>query len=300
CVVFACILLFSPQPLRAEFVIDSNDIGADDVIPDPMTWTSETSAHIGDIDNGDLLVYGNEQIQTSHAYIGYTTNSTGTVTIEGPDATWINSGYFYVGRYGDATLNIINGAKVHTASAFVSYAYASGSAATVSGPGSTWITTNRLTVGQSGTGTLTITNGGLVRVGELLTIDAGYWSSASTTMALAINTYGSDNYVNDSSDGFINMANGGMLALYGGDPDFTLTDFLNLIEGDGIIQYWDTNIANWANITDATDGDDYTLVHHTDGDLAGYTVLTVGIVPEPSTVILMLTTLTGWFFVRRR
>ena len=40
-------------------------------------------------------------------------------------------------------------------------------------------------------------------------------------------------------------------------------------------------VSGWSDITGAAYGADYTLSYWTDGNLAGYTVLTVGVVPEP-------------------
>ena len=60
--------------------------------------------------------------------------------------------------------------------------------------------------------------------------------------------------------------------------------FLNLIDGTDLIRYWDDSILGWDYITNATYGTDYTLGYLTEGDLAGYTVLTI---PEPATLSLL-------------
>ena len=58
--------------------------------------------------------------------------------------------------------------------------------------------------------------------------------------------------IDNDSDGnsFINMTNGGILALYG-DADDSLGDFLNLIAGTDAINYWDYSISDWADIAGA-------------------------------------------------
>ncbi|NLE37191.1 MAG: PEP-CTERM sorting domain-containing protein, partial [Pirellulaceae bacterium] len=136
---------------------------------------------------------------------------------------------------------------------------ASGSAGvvTVDGVDSTWTNNANLYVGSSGSGTLNITNGGLVSVKGTLTIDS-----------------------NGDGDSFINMATGGMLALFGNAGD-SLTSFLALVNGTDAIRYWDDSISAWANIMGATHGDDYTLAYLAGGALNGYTLLTVGTVPPP-------------------
>ena len=94
--------------------------------------------------------------------------------------------------------------------------------------------------------------------------------------------------IDDSTDedSFINMATGGMLALMG-DVDDSLVDFLELIDGTDAIRYWDDSVSNWADITSATYGQDYTLSYLTEGDLTGYTMLTVTAVPEPTVILLL-------------
>ena len=80
-----------------------------------------------------------------------------------------------------------------------------------------------------------------------------------------------------------------MLAL-DGDADNSLSSFLDLINGTDEIQYWDGSISDWANITGATPGTDYTLAYIDDAgsDLFGYTVLTVWAVPEPGMILMLL------------
>jgi len=95
-------------------------------------------------------------------------------------------------------------------------------------------------------------------------------------------------------DGIINMASGGMLALYG-EADESIEEFQGLVDGSGSIRYWDASIEGWADISGATKEYDYTLVYMADGDLAGYTMLTV---PEPATVTILA--LGGLLALRRR
>lgn len=133
--------------------------------------------------------------------------------------------------------------------------------ARIEGVGSLWSHHGSLTVGQEGSGTLHITTGGLVTA-RLLEID--------------LDTNGDSN---------VNMSTGGMLALKG-DADDSLDQFLNLVQGTDAIRYWDVSLADWAPLTQATFGVDYTLQYLTAGEFAGYTLLTVGVVPEPASLVL--------------
>jgi len=95
-----------------------------------------------------------------------------------------------------------------------------------------------------GTGVVNITDGGLVKA-DTLFLD-GDWC-----------------------DGQINMHSGGKLSLAGNGTG-VLQNFLDLIHGNDSIFYWDDSLDDWADITGATYGIDYTL-----GYSSGYTTLTV-------------------------
>ena len=72
-----------------------------------------------------------------------------------------------------------------------------------------------------------------------------------------------------------------MLALYG-NADDTLSQFLALVQqGAGAIRFWDDSLSEWAPLVSATFGEDYTLEYLASGDLAGYTLLTVGEASSP-------------------
>jgi T5SS/PEP-CTERM-associated repeat protein len=195
-------------------------------------------------------------------YIGDESGSTGTVTVDGAGSSWISSGLI-VGDGGNGTLNITAGATVSSNGSYIGQQSGSTGVVTVDGSGSIWTSVWGLEVGREGEGILNITHGGLASVGGLLTID----------------------YDRDG-DSFINMASGGMLAL-NGQADDSLASFFDLISGTDAIRFWDDSISDWANITEAEYGVDYTLEYLTEGDLTGYTLLTVTAVPELATMSLL-------------
>ncbi len=228
------------------------------------TWTNDLHPFIGYNGNGTLNITGGGAASNRCGVLGYRSGSTGMAHINGSGSTWTNSDGLFVGYYGNGTLNITGGGSVSNSRGYVGYYSGSTGEVTVSGSGSTWANNDDLYygdlfVGLSGSGTLNITDGGLVRVAGTLTID--YYSG---------------------DDSFVNTSTGGMLALRGYADD-SLTDFLDLIDGTDAIRYWDESIIDWADITGATPGTDYTLAYIGDAgsDLYGYTVLTVGTILMP-------------------
>ncbi|MBN1853128.1 MAG: hypothetical protein JW829_10410 [Pirellulales bacterium] len=177
------------------------------------------------------------------------------------------------GFSGSGTMHITDGIKVESTSGNIGYHSGSMGLVAVNGTGSTWTNKGNLSVGLSGSGVMNISNGGLVCVRHLL-ID-----------------------YNQDGDSFINMSTGGKLALFG-EADNSLTEFLDLINGTDAIHYWDDSISDWADISGATYGLDYTLEYITDGDLNGYTLLTVGI-PEPSAVVIVVVLLCALVFCQQ-
>ncbi len=210
---------------------------------------------IGLLGEGTMEISDGGTVSNNYGYVGSNLDSTGKVTIDGPGSMWTNNKYLRVGYYGNGTLNITGGSKVISEwDGGIGYELGSTGAVAVDGPGSTWANNDALYVGRYGSGRLTITNGGLV----------------SVDLALNIDTDG-------DGDGFIYIASGGQLAKKG-NAGGTLTGFLGLLTGTDAIRYW--NVSNWADITCATYGVDYSLTYLTEGELAGYTVLTV-FVPGP-------------------
>jgi T5SS/PEP-CTERM-associated repeat protein len=237
------------------------------------TWTNGGELYVGYRGDGTLSITGGAMANNVwNGYIG-NVDGTGIVTVQGVGSYWNNDGTLYVGYSGEGTLNITDGAIVRNRSGYLGYEYVSGTV-NVQGEGSCLINNGSLYMGRYGTGLLNIFDGGLVAVGGTLTMSKFSFS-----------------------DGFINMDSGGKLALYG-KADDSLSQFMSLIEGGSYdtIRYWSEAIIidagrggpGWASILYAPyDGVDYTLEYLTEGDLAGYTVLTVG-VPEPATMSLLM------------
>lgn len=222
------------------------------------TWTNNDILYVGDNGNGTLNITGGGVVSDDWGIIGYVSGSTGTVTVDGNGSTWTNYDRLSVGFRGHGTLNITDGGEVTNLDVgSIGSGFASTGQVTVDGNDSTWTNDDRLYVGFQGHGTLNITSGGLVSVAGTLTIDE-----------------------DTDGDGFIHMIDGGMLALLG-EADGSLAEFLDLINGTEAIRYWDEVNFGLAPITSAAHGVDYTLEYLTEGELAGYTLLTV-LAPGPA------------------
>ena len=235
------------------------------------TLNSSGNLFVGYGDYGTLAVTAGGNATSNDGHIGYEAGSTGLVSVDGTGSSWTNDNRLYVGYDGNAEISVTGGAAVTNV-----YSYIGGhfgcvadptGHVTVDGVGSTWTTDATLFVGFSGDGTMDIMGGGLVSV-----------SGLNIDFEAAGNSH-------------VNMSTGGMLAL-AGEADGSLTEFLTLVTGTDDIRYWDDTLADWSPISNATRDVDYTLQHHTTGDLAGYTVLTVGTVPEPGACFLLVMGLT--------
>ncbi|MDP6543049.1 MAG: hypothetical protein QGH60_03605 [Phycisphaerae bacterium] len=237
---------------------ESGASGSMTVRGDGAVWGSSLYCYIGFYGDGALDIIDRGTVTGTYGLVGQYSGSTGKVTVSGAGSTWSNGTGLRVGRDGDGTVEITDGGVVSNGVGYIGYASGSTGAVTVSGAGSKWANSGDVYVGRDGDGVLNIYTGGLVSVGGELTIDD-----------------------NGGGDSFVNMGDGGMLALFGNRDD-SLGDFLGLVGGTDAIRYWDESIWDWSDMTGATPGGDYTLSYMTEGDLDGYTVLTVtALIPTP-------------------
>ena len=221
------------------------------------TWTQQQSGGsytglyvVGNYGSGELVITNGGTVNNQSCKIADNLGSTGIVTVNGHGSTWNNNIRLEVGCYGTGTLNITNGGTVNSPAGSIAYWNEGVGSVTVSGIGSKWATTS-LKVGLSGAGELHIVDGGLVSVAYGLTIDE-----------------------DGDNDSFIKISEGGMLAL-AGEADDSLDDFFGLIEGVDDIRWWNMWNNDWEPLTTARPGQCYRLEYLTEGDLAGYTLLTV-------------------------
>lgn len=286
------------------------------------TWAMNDALYLGYLGNGTLRVEAGGRVSSTNGYVSYASRSSGTATITGAGSSWNNSSSLFVLD----TLRVEAGGQVSSAHGYVD-GYLDKGAATITGAGSIWTNSASLNVGYSLSGLLRIRDGGQVSsingsiggyygnpTGRVIVTGAGsVWTNSDLLYVgengsgaldvesrglvrvggrLTIDRYG-------EGDSFVNMATGGMLALFG-DGDDSLTQFLDLVYGTDAIRYWDSAVGDWAPLTDAIYGVDYTLEYQTAGDLAGFTVLTVGVVPEPATAVLLAIALLGGLARRKR
>jgi T5SS/PEP-CTERM-associated repeat protein len=214
-------------------------------------WIVNDNFYVGSHGKGFLVIeLGAKVTSKSFGYLGYWEGSMGSVTVRGAGSQWNNSREIYVGQGGQGDLVIEDGGEVSSWRGFVGGSNSPNSV-TVTGAGSKWTSDAALRIGTRGSGILNITSGGLVK-SETLTIDSDL-----------------------DGDSFLNMASGGMLALKG-EADDSLSQFLDLVGWTDAIRYWDASLSDWAPLTSAIFVTDYTLSYLTEGDLTGYTLLTVG------------------------
>ena len=254
------------------------------------TWTNHYRVYVGDNGRGTLNITGGGAVSGNIIIISDMSRGVGQVTVDGAGSTL--NGIVMLGQGGNGILNITGGGTLNGSGTIGSSGSGTGTV-TVDGAGSTWMSNTNIKVGNHtiGHGTLNITDGGVVSSAGVSTIENGpvtvdgVGSTWTNRWDLAIG-YGTLNITGGGlvsvartlrtpmQSSLINMSTGGMLAL-DGEADDSLVDFLGLIDGTDAIRYWDDSISDWADIMGATYGRDYTLNYLTEGDLDGYTVLTV-------------------------
>jgi T5SS/PEP-CTERM-associated repeat protein len=216
-------------------------------------WDIDGDMIVGRFGDGKLAIQAGGVVSNRHSYVADFDGATGEVVVTGVGSEWAAT-TIRVGNEGSGFLMVEAAGRVTNVTSTVGYGGIG--KATVTGFGSKWINSNTLVVGDNGSGTLTIAQGGLVSA-RFLRIDMAF-----------------------DGTGFVNMSTGGMLAIRNTtSSNDTLSTFLNRVGGTKAIRFWDDAISNWSSITNATYGEDYTLESLTDGELAGYTLMTVGQLP---------------------
>ena len=183
-------------------------------------WTNQGQyLYVGYSGTGTLNIQNGGQVSNNYSdgYLGYSSGSSGTATVDGLNSNWTNLRYLYVGNSGTGILNIRNGGQVsNNYDGYLGYESGSRGTATVDGTGSKWTNYSFLYVGNSGTGTLNIQNGGQV---SNTTGYLGYNSGSSGTVTVdGTNskwTNSANLYVggyNGSGTGTLNIQNGGQVS----------------------------------------------------------------------------------------
>ncbi|QDU55654.1 hypothetical protein [Aeoliella mucimassa] len=296
-------------PLSAEL------IATGDVTPaDLSIWQESTQSFVGRTSSGQLHITNGDSLPSGNGEIGYHANASGVVQVEQSGSSWMLEESLTVGRDGNGNLIITEGGLVACEASVVGLHAGSKGKASVSGEGSTWNAGTRFTVALDGEGSLSIYDGGIVNcdnagmgifagsVSDVYVGDPGSrWNVADQftlglvgDAQLTITNHGLVSVGGVLSIGLpqtvgsqLNMSEYGRLAVFG-KADASIEHFLSSIVGNDDIRYWDQATTTWAPITEAVQNRDYTLRYIHQGELAGYTMLTVGPVPEPASVLLAI------------
>jgi outer membrane autotransporter protein len=133
------------------------------------SWTNSGTLHVGYDGTGSLIVAdgasvtsATASVTSAAAYLGYSANGSGTVTVTGSGSSWGISGDLYVGYNGTGELTIENGGSVSVSNVFLANGLGTTGTLTVSGAGSQLIASGEIDVGVNGVGSLIVEAGGVV------------------------------------------------------------------------------------------------------------------------------------------
>ena len=110
---------------------------------DGSLWTNSSILYVGGLyGSGSLTIQngGSVEAGTSSGYtsIGYSSTSTGTITVTGKDSSLVSHGQLSVGSYGNGTLNVEDGATVSDTQGVIASQVGGTGTATVTGADSSW------------------------------------------------------------------------------------------------------------------------------------------------------------------
>ncbi len=143
-------------------------------------WDAGSNFKIGITDNGSLNISNGAKAEIFQCYVGESSGSEGTLTVDGAGTLLQLSGLgTYVGNNGAGNLEITNGGTAEGSAVFLGYNSGSYGTATVDGEGSKMETS--LIIGHYGTGSLEILNGGYVK-SRLARLSDSSGSSSTVTV----------------------------------------------------------------------------------------------------------------------
>ena len=126
-------------------------------------WETDYYIHVGYYsDDANMIISNGGHVSNSFGYIGFEPNSTGMVTVTGPNSLWENSDVLYVGRYGDANMLISDGGNVMNSSCFVGGQTNAEGYVIIMGPDSLWENSGEFFIGDYGDANMLVSNGGKV------------------------------------------------------------------------------------------------------------------------------------------
>ena len=177
------------------------------------TLASSGYQYIGYSGTGTLNIQNAAQVSNAVGYLAYSSDSNGTVAVDGSGSTWTNSGDLHVGLGGTGTLSIQNSGQVTNVYGHLGYNSGSCGAASVEGSGSKWTNSASLYIGHSGTGTLLIREGGEVSSkGGWVGYDASGDGTVTVDGSGSKWTNSATLYVGYSGAGALNIKNGGQVS----------------------------------------------------------------------------------------
>ena len=295
-----------------DFTIDGN--AADDaphlVIANTASATLVGNLQVGNTRQGVLMVEFGSVVSNTHGSIGWSTGSTGEVTVSGTGSQWNNSQSLSVGLSGTGTLNVTDGGVVSNTHGYIGYESGSTGLTTVTGANSQWNNSVRLYVGFSGTGTLNVTDGGVVaNTSGYIGLNSGSTGEATVTGSGSQWNNLNNLFVGVSGTGTLNVEAGGVVAnnygYIGYDADFTgeatitgtgsqWNNSLNLyvgyrgngtlnIEDEGLVTVGGTTSVSAAGTVNLTGGRfefgqttlaEFSTINATSGSMAGDVIIT--------------------------
>ena len=187
-------------------------------------FTTPGPLYLGYSGTGSLMISNGGNVSTSNSgndasRIGFSTGSSGTVTVDGANSTWTMPGALMIGDSGTGSLTISNGGQVATGSgSYIGYSAGSSGTVLITGANSTWNDSSSIFVGNSGTGSLTISNGGqLATSGGSSYIGYSAGSSGTVVVTGANSTWNvsSELNVGDFGSGSLTVSGGGYLSTGG-------------------------------------------------------------------------------------
>ncbi len=195
----------------------------DTIVPNPTVVNGPGAQAldlvVGASFTGALTIGSGGTVTNTDGSLGFSSGSTGTVTVGGSGATWTNSGDLYIGRNATGALNIGSGGAVSNGVGHVGGCAGCSTNAvgtvTVSGAGTTWTNSVALVIGDSGTGQVTIAGGGQVLTGP----SGGYLGNRpGATGTMTVTDPGSTWNISDQLvvGGFVGPSSGTLIVQNGG------------------------------------------------------------------------------------